>query len=129
MERLGGAIAEAIVQDHGTSGFLQRISNPFWFRFPGCVMGMDRHSSGITTAVLGSQKRAVNQRSHQLGLYFCRGRGRYSRATPQELMQLSDNAGLDSPALVRSSKLTAKVENTALQDGFQLYLHMFILSD
>ncbi len=129
MRKLGGAIAEAIVQDYGKSGFLSRISDPFWFQSLGCVMGMDWHSSGITTSVLGALKRAINPISHELGIYLCGGRGKYSRLTPFELMQRAESTGLDGADLVRCSKLTAKVDNTAIQDGFQIYLHTFILTD
>jgi len=92
------------------------------------VMGMDWHSSGITTSVMGALKRAINPRYSDLGIYICGGKGKHSRATPQELIDLSQRTGLDGDKLVRTSKLTAKVDNTAIQDGFQIYLHTFIVS-
>lgn len=129
MSKLGIAITEAIIQEYGKAAFLARISDPFWFQALGSVLGMDWHSSGITTSVLGALKRSVNKRSPELGIYFCGGKGRFSRETPAELLKIAEQTGLDANALIRSSKLSAKVDNTAVQDGFQLYLHSFILSD
>lgn len=128
MSKLGGAIVEAIVTEYGTSAFLQKISDPFWFQSLGCVLGMDWHSSGITTSVMGALKRAVNVRSNDLGIYICGGKGKHSRQTPLELLKIADATGINGNELVRCSKLTAKVDNTAIQDGFQLYLHSFIVS-
>jgi hypothetical protein len=128
MTSLGGAIVEAIVLEYGKGEVLKRLSDPLWFQSFGCVLGMDWHSSGITTSVMGALKRAVNPRAHELGIYICGGRGRHSRKTPDELMVIAGKTGLNGDALVRSSKLAAKVDNTAIQDGFQLYLHNFILT-
>lgn len=129
MSKLGGAIVETIAMDYGKSEVLRRLSDPFWFQALGCVMGMDWHSSGITTSVMGALKKAVNPKAHELGIYICGGKGKYSRQTPSELLKIADKTGLDGNALVRSSKLSAKVDNTAIQDGFQLYLHSFVLTD
>lgn len=128
MSKLGLAITEAIVQEYGKAAFLAKMSDPFWFQSLGCVLGMDWHSSGITTSVLGALKRAINQRSGDLGIYICGGKGKHSRETPAEILKIAERTGLDGNALVRSSKLSAKVDNTAIQDGFQLYLHSFILT-
>ena len=128
MSRLGGAIAESIIQQYGRSMFLSKLSDPFWFQALGCVLGMDWHSSGITTSVIGALKGAVNRRSAELGIYICGGRGKHSLQTPAELMRIADATGLNGNDLVRSSRLTAKVDNTAIQDGYQLYLHAFVLS-
>lgn len=128
MGRLGFAITEAIITEYGTAEVLRRLSDPFWFQSFGAVMGMDWHSSGITTSVMGALKRAVNPYAKELGLYICGGKGKYSRQTPQELLHYCDRTGLDGPALVRCSKLSAKVDNTAVQDGFQLYLHSFVVN-
>ncbi|SES05807.1 DUF763 domain-containing protein [Pedobacter rhizosphaerae] len=128
MAKLGLAITEAILLEYGRAELIRRLSSPFWFQSLGAVMGMDWHSSGITTSVLGALKKAINPISKELGIYVCGGKGKYSRETPQELLRIADNTGLDGHALVRSSKLSAKVDNTAIQDGFQLYLHSFILS-
>ncbi len=129
MSLLGGAIVEAIVIEYGKSALLSRMSDPFWFQSLGCVLGMDWHSSGITTSVLGSLKQSINKKSEELGIYVCGGKGKHSRATPTELLKIAERTGLNGDELVRSSKLSAKVDNTAIQDGYQIYLHSFILSD
>ncbi len=129
MKSLGGAILEAIILEYGKTEAIKRLSDPFWFQSLGCVLGMDWHSSGITTSVLGALKSAVNPRFKELGLYFCGGRGRHSKKTPDELLRISDKTGLQGDDLVRSSKLIAKIDNNTIQDGFQIYLHSFILSD
>jgi len=129
MAKLGLAIVQNILLDYGKDDLLRRLSDPFWFQSMGAVMGMDWHSSGITTSVMGALKRTVNPHSKELGIYICGGKGKYSRQTPDELLRISDKIGLDGNYLVRCSKLSAKVDNTAIQDGFQLYTHNFILSD
>lgn len=129
MSLLGGAIVEAIVTDYGKGEVIKRLSDPCWFQALGCVLGMDWHSSGITTSVMGALKKAINPRSAELGIYICGGKGRHSKQTPAELTAIAHKTGLPGDQLVYSSKLTAKVDNTAIQDGFQLYLHSFILSD
>lgn len=128
MSLLGGAIAEAIVIGYGRPALLQRLSDPFWFQSLGCVLGMDWHSSGITTSVMNALKKAINKRSAELGIYVCGGRGKSSRQTPAELIEIANKTGLDGDELVRSSKLSAKVDNTAIQDGYQLYLHSFVVT-
>lgn len=128
MGLLGGAIVEAIVLEYGRSAVLHKLSDPFWFQALGAVMGMDWHSSGITTSVMGALKRAINPQFQDLGLYICGGKGKHSHDTPQELMALAEKTGLNGHELVRSSRLTAKVDNTAIQDGFQIYLHSFVVS-
>jgi hypothetical protein len=128
MAKLGLAVVETIVMDYGKDEVLRRISDPFWFQSLGAVMGMDWHSSGITTSVMGALKRAINPHSRDLGIYICGGKGNHSRETPAELLKVSESTGLDGDHLVKCSKLSAKVDNTAIQDGFQLYTHNFILS-
>jgi hypothetical protein len=128
MTALGTAISEAVLYDYGASELLSRLSDPFWFQALGCVMGMDWHSSGITTSVLGALKRGLNPRAHELGIYVCGGRGRHSRKTPDELRNVAERATLDGEQLVHASRLAAKVDNNAIADGFQLYLHGFIVS-
>ncbi len=128
MTALGTAIAEAVLHHYGTPAFLSRLSDPFWFQALGCVMGMDWHSSGITTSVLGALKRGLNPRAAELGLYVCGGKGSQSRRTPDELRAVADARGLDGDALVRASRLTARVDNNAIGDGFQIYLHGFVVS-
>ncbi len=128
MGKLGVAITEAIIIEYGKSAFLQRMSDPFWFQSLGAVLGMDWHSSGITTSVMGALKQTVNQRSKELGIYICGGKGRHSRETPNELIRIADATGINGDILVRSSKLSAKVDNTGIQDGYQIYLHSFVVS-
>jgi hypothetical protein len=128
MATLGFAITEAIITEYGTKDFLSRMSDPFWFQSFGAVMGMDWHSSGITTSVMGALKRAINPHSKELGIYICGGKGKFSKDAPEELIQVGEATGLNAHELVRCSKLSAKVDNTAVQDGFQLYIHNFIVS-
>ncbi len=128
MTRLGTAISESVVYHSGAGELLSRLSDPFWFQALGCVMGMDWHSSGITTSVLGGLKRGLNPRAHELGIYVCGGRGRHSRRTPDELRDVAEKQNLDGDSLARTSRLTARIDNNAIADGFQLYLHSFIVS-
>ena len=128
MTKLGTAITETIVHDYGASAFLSRLSDPFWFQALGSVMGMDWHSSGITTSVMGALKRGLAARADELGIYICGGRGRFSRNTPQELRMIADRRGFDGEQLVRTSRLTARVDNNAIVDGFQIYLHSFVVT-
>ena len=128
MTKLATAISEAIIHDHGTSVFLSRLSDPFWFQALGAVMGMDWHSSGVTTSVMGALKRGLTPRADELGMYICGGRGRFSRNTPQELRLIAERRGFDGEALVRTSRLTARIDNNAIADGFQIYLHSFVVT-
>jgi len=128
MTKLGTAITETIIYHYGPSAFLSRLSDPFWFQALGAVMGMDWHSSGITTSVMGALKRGLGPQADELGIYVCGGRGRFSRNTPQELRSIAERRGFDGEALVRASRLTARVDNNAIADGFQIYLHSFILA-
>ena len=129
MRRLGLSITEAILMDYGKDVFLQKMSDPFWFQSLGAVMGMDWHSSGITTSVMGALKKAINPNAKALGIYVCGGKGKFSKDTPAELLKIADITGLNGHDLVYNSKLSAKVDNTMVQDGFQLYTHNFIVSD
>lgn len=128
MTQLGTAITESVIVHYGRPEFLSRMSDPFWFQALGAVMGMDWHSSGITTSVLGALKRGLQPRQHELGIYVCGGRGKQSRKTPDELRKIADKTGIDGEQLVRTSRLTARVDNNAIADGFQIYLHGFIVS-
>jgi len=128
MTTLGTAITESVIHHYGRSAFLSRLSDPFWFQALGSVMGMDWHSSGITTSVMGALKKGLNPQSHELGIYICGGRGKHSRKTPDELRALAERTGLDGDALVRTSRLTARVDNNAIADGFQIYLHTFVVT-
>ena len=129
MARLGAVIAEAIVHHYGRDEFLRRLAHPFWFQAFGSVMGMDWHSSGITTSVIGALKRGLVPLSGELGIHVCGGRGNHSRRTPQELVAIGERVGFDGLALAKASRLVAKVDSAAVQDGFDLYLHGFIVTD
>src|SRR5712672_209252 len=129
MTHLGAVISEAIVHHYGRDEFLQRLSHPFWFQSFGAVMGMDWHSSGITTSVIGALKRGLAPLQGELGIHVCGGRGKHSRRTPDELTTLGKRVGFDGQALTRASRLVAKVDSAAVQDGFDLYLHGFFVTD
>jgi hypothetical protein len=129
MTRLGAVIGEAIIHHYGRDELLRRLAHPFWFQSFGAVMGMDWRSSGITTSVIGALKRGLTPLEQELGIYVCGGRGKYSRQTPHELIEIGDRAGFDGASLATASRLVAKVDSAAVQDGFQLYLHGFIVTD
>jgi hypothetical protein len=128
MSQLGAVICEAIVHHYGRDEFLRRLAHPFWFQSFGAVMGMDWHSSGITTSVIGALKRGLAPLGGELGIYVCGGRGKHSRKTPDELMALGERVGFNGQALTRASRLVAKVDSAAVQDGFDLYLHGFFVT-
>jgi hypothetical protein len=128
MTRLGAVISEAIVHHYGRDELLRRLAHPFWFQSFGCVMGMDWHSSGITTSVIGALKRGLTPLQGELGIYVCGGRGAHSRKTPTELVTIGERVGFDGAALASASRLVAKVDSAAVQDGFNLYLHGFIVT-
>src|SRR6267154_894107 len=129
MSSLGAVVTQAIVHHYGRDEFLQRLSHPFWFQSFGAVMGMDWHSSGITTSVIGALKRGLGPLSDELGIHVCGGRGQHSRKTPDELQALGERIGFDGAKLTRASRLVAKVDSAAVQDGFDLYLHGFFVTD
>ena len=129
MTRLGAVITEAIVVEYGRDEVLRRLAHPFWFQSFGAVMGMDWHSSGITTSVIGALKRGLTPLSAELGIHVCGGRGNQSRRTPDELIAIGERVGIDGGALAKTSRLVAKVDSAAVQDGFDLYLHGFIVTD
>jgi hypothetical protein len=129
MSTLGAIITQAIVHHYGRDEFLARLAHPFWFQSFGAVMGMDWHSSGITTSVIGALKRGLGPLQKEIGIHVCGGRGQHSRKTPDELKALGDRTGLDGDELTRTSRLIAKVDSAAVQDGFDLYLHGFFVSD
>jgi hypothetical protein len=129
MTRLGGVMSQAIVHHYGPDELLRRLAHPFWFQSFGAVMGMDWHSSGITTSVIGALKRALTPLEKELGIRVCGGRGKHSRRTPHELVSIGERVGFDGDDLARASRLVAKVDSAAVQDGFQLYLHAFIVTD
>jgi uncharacterized protein len=129
MSALGAIVTQAIVHHYGRDEFLQRLSHPFWFQSFGAVMGMNWHSSGITTSVIGALKRGLGPVQNELGIHVCGGRGQHSRKTPDELRLLGQRIGFDADKLTRASRLVAKVDSAAVQDGFDLYLHGFFVTD
>ncbi|MBZ9983190.1 MULTISPECIES: DUF763 domain-containing protein [unclassified Mesorhizobium] len=129
MTRLGAVLCQAIVHHYGRDELLRRLAHPFWFQSFGAVMGMDWHSSGITTSVIGALKRGLTPLSGELGIHVCGGRGAHSRKTPHELEMIGERVGFDGAALATASRLVAKVDSAAVQDGFDLYLHGFIVTD
>jgi uncharacterized protein len=129
MSALGAIITQGVVHHYGRDEFLRRLSHPFWFQSFGAVMGMDWHSSGITTSVIGALKRGLGPLSGELGIHVCGGRGQHSRKTPDELHALGERIGFDGAGLTRASRLVAKVDSAAVQDGFDLYLHGFFVTD
>jgi uncharacterized protein len=129
MSSLGAVVTQAIVHHYGRDEFLRRLSHPFWFQSFGAVMGMDWHSSGITTSVIGALKRGLGPLSNELGIHVCGGRGQHSRKTPDELRMIGERIGFDAARLTRASRLVAKVDSAAVQDGFDLYLHGFFVTD
>ncbi|MDX3924504.1 MAG: DUF763 domain-containing protein [Shinella sp.] len=129
MTKLGAVIAEAIIYHYGRDEFLRRLAHPFWFQSFGAVMGMDWHSSGITTSVIGALKKGLKPLSQELGIHVCGGRGSHSRKTPAELIAIGNRVGFDGDSLATVSRLVAKVDSAAVQDGFDLYLHGFVVAD
>jgi uncharacterized protein len=129
MSALGTIVTQAIVHHYGRDEFMQRLAHPFWFQSLGAVMGMDWHSSGITTSVIGALKRGLGPISDELGIHICGGRGQHSRKTPDELQALGERIGFDGAGLTRASRLVAKVDSAAVQDGFDLYLHGFFVTN
>lgn len=129
MTKLSLPIVESIILEYGKQAFLQKLSDPFWFQSFGSVIGMDWNSSGITTAVMSALKKSLNPHSKELGIYVCGGKGKDSLQTPNELVAVGDKTGLNGNELAKFSRLTAKVDSTAIQDGFQVYMHYFVVSD
>jgi len=129
MTKLSLPIVESIILEYGKQEFLRKLSDPFWFQSFGSVIGMDWNSSGITTAVMSALKKSLNPHSNELGIYVCGGKGKDSLQTPNELVAVGDKTGLNGNELAKFSRLTAKVDSTAIQDGFQVYMHYFVVSD
>lgn len=129
MARLAGVLVEAIVLEYGRAELLRRLAHPFWFQSFGALMGMDWHSSGITTSAVWALKRALAAAQWDLGVHVCGGRGSHSRQTPAELRAIGDRTGVDGERLGEVSRLVAKVDSAAVQDGFNIYLHTFVVTD
>jgi hypothetical protein len=129
MAKLGAVICETIVYHYGRHELLRRLAHPFWFQSFGAVMGMDWHSSGVTTSVIGALKRGLKPIERELGIHVCGGKGSHSRQTPQELLAIASTVGFEGEELCRASRLVAKIDSAAIQDNFDLYLHGFIVAD
>jgi len=130
MKKLAAALIEIIVMENGAQEVLRRLADPFWFQAFGCVLGFDWHSSGLTTTVTGAVKEALRDRAPELGLFVCGGKGAASRRTPDEIAAWGERCALalDPETLTFASRMAAKVDNTAVQDGYQLYHHVFFFT-
>jgi hypothetical protein len=128
MVRLSREVVGHLVEEHGPAEVLRRLSDPFWFQAFGCLLGFDWHSSGVTTTVCGAVKEGLRGRGRDLGLFAAGGKGGTSRHTPREVTEAGDVAGFDPAPLVRASRMAAKVDSAAVQDGFQLYHHAFFFT-
>ena len=126
MTQLASAITELIILEHGVSGFFARISDPFWFQALGCVLGFDWHSSGVTTTTCGAIKEGIKGKELELGLFVAGGKGSASRKTPAEIVSWGERTGVDADRLVDASRSSAKVDSSAVQDGYQIYHHVFL---
>ncbi|RKY86045.1 DUF763 domain-containing protein [candidate division KSB1 bacterium] len=128
MTRLGREIVITIVSEFGPAELLRRLSDPFWFQALGCVLGFDWHSSGVTTTVCGALKEGTKGLEKELGVIFAGGKGGISRRTPEEILKAAERFGFDPAPLIYASRMAAKVDNNALQDGYQLYHHTFVFT-
>ena len=128
MVRLSREIVRFLVTEQGTGEVLRRLSDPFWFQAFGCVLGFDWHSSGVTTTVCGAVKEGLRGMDHELGLFAAGGKGGTSRKTPGEVTAVCEQLGRDPQPLVYASRMAAKVDSAAVQDGFQLYHHAFFFT-
>jgi hypothetical protein len=129
MTKLARAITEVIVTEYGPEEFLNRMADPFWFQSFGCVLGFDWHSSGLTTTLCGAVKEGIKDIEKDLGLLIAGGKGRTSRKTPEEITAKSGQFGLDPTPYIYASRMSAKVDSAALQDGYQIYHHVFLLTN
>ena len=129
MGLMGNAIVESVVDNYGKSEVLTRMSDPNWFQALGAVMGMQWNSSGVTAAVLGSLKPQINPKANDLGLYILGGKGKYGWSVPNQVRRISDKHNLNGDELAKSSQLTSRVDNNAVQDGYNLYQQYFIVTD
>src|SRR5918999_5054114 len=128
MTRLAREITAHIVADRGPDEMLRRLADPFWFQAFGCVLGFDWHSSGVTTTVTGALKEGVKGMEHELGFYAQGGKGLASRKTPAQIVARCEKLSIDPAPLVYASRMAAKVDSAAVQDGYQLYHHTFFFT-
>lgn len=130
MTDLARALLEVMVMEAGPQTVVKRLADPFWFQALGCALGFDWHSSGVTTTVCGALKEAVRECAGEWGIFICGGKGATSRRTPQEILAWAARfpVATDPESLVETSKLVAKVDSAAVQDGYELYHHVFIFT-
>ena len=129
MVKLARSIIEVMVVEQGSNVFLRRVSDPYWFQAFGSVLGFDWHSSGLTTTVCGAMKEGMRELSGDLGIFFCGGKGGASRKTPAQITSVCETLSIDPDPLIYASKTSAKVDNTCVQDGYNLYHHMFVFTE
>lgn len=127
MKILGGIMSELIIEEFGIKEFLKRLSHPVWFQSFGSLLAFDWNSSGLTVVLTSALKSAFKERN--LGVYIAGGKGKTSRKTPDELLFISEKIGLDGEKYARLSRLVAKIDNSLIQDGFNLYHHSFVISE
>jgi len=129
MVKLSREITIAIVEEYGPQEMLKRLSHPYWFQAFGCVLGFDWHSSGVTTTLCGALKEGLHGIEKDLGLFVAGGKGRTSRETPAEIQKWGEQISLNPEPLIYASRMAAKVDTSAIQDGYQLYHHSFIFTN
>ena len=129
MHRLAGSIVQLIVEDQGPAEMLNRLADPFWFQAFGCVLGFDWHSSGLTTVTCGAIGEAYRRMGNDLGIHVAGGKGGVSRKTPEQIARIADRQTLEGERLIHASRMSAKVDSAAVQDGYQIYTHHFFFSD
>lgn len=128
MRLLAREMSLAIVEDAGADALLHKLADPYWFQAFGCVLGFDWHSSGVTTTACGALKEGLRGLEHETGIYIAGGKGKTSRKAPLEIAKGAEHAGLDPAPLIRASRLSAKVDSAAVQDGYQVYQHSFLFT-
>src|SRR5258708_3587062 len=128
MVRLSREIVVYLASEYGTREVLRRLSDPFWFQAFGCVLGFDWHSSGVTTTVCGAVKEGIKDVDAELGFFAAGGKGNVSRKTPQQITDAWERIAADAQPMVYASKTAAKVDSAAVQDGSQLYHHVFFFT-
>jgi hypothetical protein len=128
MKSLAKEITLFIIDAYGVEEMLVRLSDPFWFQSLGCVLGFDWHSSGVTTTVCGALKEGIKGMEKEIGLFIAGGKGRTSRKTPLEIEEICDQRSIDGTPLIYASRMSAKVDSAAVQDGYQIYHHAFFFT-
>ncbi len=128
MVDLSREVVLALVTEFGSAELLRRLSDPYWFQALGCILGFDWHSSGLTTTVIGALKESIEGIEEELGVFIAGGKGITARKTPKHILGYAERCSIDSSPLIYASRMSAKIDNTAVQDGYQLYHHAFIFT-